>query len=55
MAGIDIQHVPYRGIAAVMPDLIAGRLTMVFGNISAVLPFVRDGKLRPLAVTSARR
>ena len=55
MAGIDIQHVPYRGIAAVMPDLIAGRLTMVFGNISAVLPFVRDGKLRPLAVTSTRR
>jgi tripartite-type tricarboxylate transporter receptor subunit TctC len=55
MAGLDIQHVPYRGIAAVMPDLIAGRLTMAFGNISAVLPFVRDGKLRPLAVTSARR
>ena len=55
MAGLDIQHVPYRGIAAVMPDLIAGRLTMAFGNISAVLPFVRDGRLRPLAVTSARR
>jgi tripartite-type tricarboxylate transporter receptor subunit TctC len=55
MAGIDIQHVPYRGIAAVMPDLIAGRLTMVFGNISAVLPLVRDGKLRALAVSSARR
>jgi tripartite-type tricarboxylate transporter receptor subunit TctC len=55
MAGIDIQHVPYRGIAAVMPDLIAGRLTMAFGNISAVLPLVRDGKLRALAVTSARR
>jgi tripartite-type tricarboxylate transporter receptor subunit TctC len=55
MAGIDIQHVPYRGIAAVMPDLIGGRLTMAFGNISAVLPLVRDGKLRALAVTSARR
>jgi tripartite-type tricarboxylate transporter receptor subunit TctC len=55
MAGIDIQHVPYRGIAAVMPDLIAGRLTMAFGNISAVLPLVRDGKLRALAVTSTRR
>ena len=55
MAGIDIQHVPYRGIAAVMPDLIAGRSTMVFGNITAVLPFVREGKLRALAVTSPRR
>ncbi|HEY6353139.1 MAG TPA: tripartite tricarboxylate transporter substrate-binding protein, partial [Burkholderiaceae bacterium] len=42
--GIDIQHVPYRGIAAVMPDLLGGRLTMAFGNISAVLPLVREGK-----------
>ena len=55
MAGIDIQHVPYRGIAAVMPDLLGGRLTMAFGNISAVLPLVREGKLRALAATSARR
>jgi tripartite-type tricarboxylate transporter receptor subunit TctC len=55
MAGIDIQHVPYRGIAAVMPDLLGGRLTMAFGNISAVLPFVREGKLRALAVTSPHR
>jgi tripartite-type tricarboxylate transporter receptor subunit TctC len=55
MAGIDIQHVPYRGITAVLPDLLAGRLTMAFGNISAVLPLVREGKLRALAVTSARR
>jgi tripartite-type tricarboxylate transporter receptor subunit TctC len=55
MAGIDIQHVPYRGIAAVMPDLLGGRLTMAFGNISAVLPLVRAGKLRALAVTSPGR
>ena len=55
MAGIDIQHVPYRGIAAVMPDLLGGRLTMAFGNISAVLPQVRAGKLRALAVTSPGR
>jgi tripartite-type tricarboxylate transporter receptor subunit TctC len=55
MAGIDITHVPYRGIAAVMPDLLAGRISMVFGNITAVLPFVREGKLRALAVTSPRR
>ena len=46
---------PYRGIAAVVPDLLAGRLTMVFGNISAMLPLVREGKLRALAVTSPRR
>ena len=55
MAKVDIQHVPYRGIAAVMPDLLAGRLTFAFGNISAVLPLVRDGKLRALAVSSPKR
>jgi tripartite-type tricarboxylate transporter receptor subunit TctC len=55
MASLDIQHVPYRGIAAVMPDLLAGRLTMAFGNISAILPLVREGKLRALAVSSPRR
>ena len=55
MAGIDMQHVPYRGIAAVMPDLIAGRISLAFGNISAVLQLVREGKLRALAVTSSRR
>jgi tripartite-type tricarboxylate transporter receptor subunit TctC len=55
MAGIDIQHVPYRGIAAVMPDLLGGRLTMAFGNISAILPLMREGKLRALAVSSPRR
>jgi tripartite-type tricarboxylate transporter receptor subunit TctC len=55
MAGVDMQHVPYRGIAAVLPDLIGGRLTLAFANISAVLPMVREGKLRALAVTSRQR
>lgn len=55
MAGFDMQHVPYRGIAAVLPDLIGGRLTLAFANISAALPLVREGKLRALAVTSRRR
>ncbi len=55
MAGIDIQHVPYKGTTTFMPDLIAGRVAMTFGNISVVLPAVREGKLRALAVTSAKR
>jgi len=55
MAGVNLQHVPYRGIAQVMPDLLGGRLTMVFGNISAVLPLARDNKVRAMAVTSIRR
>src|SRR5262249_47312046 len=54
-ANVDMQHVPYRGAAAVVPDLLGGRLTMFFGNISTVLPLVREGKLRALAVTSAKR
>jgi len=55
MAGINLQHVPYRGIAQVMPDLLGGRLTMVFGNISAVLPLMREDKVRAMAVTSIKR
>jgi len=55
MAGVDLQHVPYRGIAQVMPDLLGGRLTMAFGNISAVLPLMRDNKVRAMAITSIKR
>jgi tripartite-type tricarboxylate transporter receptor subunit TctC len=55
MAGVNLQHVPYRGIAQVMPDLLGGRLTMSFGNISAVLPLMRENKVRALAVTSIKR
>jgi len=55
MARIDIQHVPYRGISAVMPDLLGGRVTMVFSNTSAALPLAREGKVRALAVTSLKR
>lgn len=54
-AKIDILHVPYRGGPAVIPDLLGGRLTMNFANISNALPLVRDGKLRALAVTSLKR
>src|SRR5215813_10538286 len=55
MAGVNLQHVPYRGIAQVMPDLLGGRLTMSFANISAVLPLMREGKVRAMAVTSIKR
>ena len=55
MAGLDIQPVPYRGIPVLLPDLLAGRITMAFSNISVVLPLMREGKLRALAVTSRRR
>jgi tripartite-type tricarboxylate transporter receptor subunit TctC len=55
MAHIDIQPVAYRGTTAVLPDLLAGRLTMSFANIANALPLVREGKLRVFAVSSRRR
>lgn len=55
MAKLDIASVPYRGTTAFMPDLLSGRLSMSFANIVNVLPAVREGKLRALAITSAKR
>ena len=55
MAKIDIQHVPYRGGAPVITDLLGGRLTMSFIAIAPAIPLVREGKVRALAVTSATR
>ena len=55
MAKIDIQHVPYGGAAPVITDLLAGRITMFFGAVSPLIPLIQEGKLRALAVTSAKR
>ena len=55
MAKVDIQHVPYRGAAPVITDLLGGRITMYFGAIAPLIPLVRDGKVRALAVTSPKR
>ena len=52
-AGVNIVHVPYRGAA--FTDVLSGRVTMMLTNIGAILPLVRDGKLRGLAVTSLKR
>jgi tripartite-type tricarboxylate transporter receptor subunit TctC len=53
LAGVDIVHVPYRG--AILTDVIGGRVTMTLQNVGVILPVIRDGKLRALAVTSLRR
>jgi tripartite-type tricarboxylate transporter receptor subunit TctC len=54
MTGTKMTHVPYKGTALAMPDLMAGRLDLMFDSISVSLPHIRDGKLRALAVTSPK-
>lgn len=55
MAGVDILHVPYRGAAPAMQDLLAGQIHMIFDNIPGALAQSRPGKVRPLGVTSKER
>ena len=55
MTGIEMTHVPYRGAAPALQDVIAGRLDLIFDNITASLPHVRNGAARGLAVTAAKR
>jgi tripartite-type tricarboxylate transporter receptor subunit TctC len=53
--GIDVVHVPYKGTPEVMSDLMGGRVDCYFAPISAVMPFIRDGRVRALAVSTASR
>jgi tripartite-type tricarboxylate transporter receptor subunit TctC len=55
MAGVDLTHVPYRGNALAVTDLIGGQVQLMFDNVAVSLPQVRGGNLRALAVTSPRR
>jgi tripartite-type tricarboxylate transporter receptor subunit TctC len=55
IAHLDIQPVAYRGTTSLLPDLLAGRVTMSFANIVNAVPLAREGKLRALAVTSLKR
>ncbi len=55
MAGIDLLHVPYKGETPSLVDLIGGQVDLMFGFALATLPHIRSGKLRPLAVTTAKR
>ena len=54
-AGVFIVHIPYRGTALAIPDLVSGKVHLLFDSIVSGLPHVKDGKLRALAITSARR
>jgi tripartite-type tricarboxylate transporter receptor subunit TctC len=55
MAGIDLVHVPYHGDAPALIDMVSGRVQVMFDLISASIGFIKTGKLRALAVTSAAR
>jgi tripartite-type tricarboxylate transporter receptor subunit TctC len=55
MAGLNMVHVPYRGEAPALTDMLGGHVQAMFGTMPASIEYVRAGKLRPLAVTSARR
>jgi len=55
MAGVDMVHVPYRGEAHALPDLISGQVQVLFGVMPASLGYIRAGTLRALAVTTAKR
>ncbi|HZY18720.1 MAG TPA: tripartite tricarboxylate transporter substrate binding protein [Ramlibacter sp.] len=55
MAGVKMQHIPYKGRAQAIPDLLGGRITMIFDNMPSALPLVKSGELRAVAVTSANR
>lgn len=53
--GIQLVHVPYKGTSQMVPDIIAGRVSMMINSIAAVLPLVKDQKVRPIAVPSRER
>ena len=54
-AGMDMQHIPYKGGGALLPDLVSGRVSMTFSSISTAQSNVQAGRLRPVAVTTLKR
>jgi tripartite-type tricarboxylate transporter receptor subunit TctC len=55
MAGTDIGHVPYKGSGPLTTDLLGGQVSMSFDTVTPVLPYIKTGKLKPLAVATAKR
>jgi len=55
MAGVDLTHVPDKGLAPAMSDLLAGQVDIMFSSVVAITPQIKAGKLRALAVTSTKR
>jgi tripartite-type tricarboxylate transporter receptor subunit TctC len=55
MAGVDLVHIPYKGAQPALTDMISGEVQVMFATSASVIPLIRAGKLRALAVTTARR
>ena len=55
LAKVDLVHVPYKGSGAAIADLLGGQINVFFDNVASALPYVKSGKLRGLAVTTAKR
>jgi tripartite-type tricarboxylate transporter receptor subunit TctC len=55
MAGVDMQHIPYKGSPPALQDVVGGQVAMTFDNITTAWPLAKAGKLRALAVTTAKR
>ena len=55
MAGVDLLHVPYKGTGQAVTDLLAGHVSLMFAPAQTVMPYVREGRLRALALTGSKR
>jgi len=55
MTGTYIVHIPYRGTALVIPDMVSGQIQLLFDNVASALPHIRDGRVKALGVTSLTR
>ena len=55
MAGIKMTHVPYKGTALAVPDLMSGQVSIMFDNIVSALPYIKGGKLKALGISGAKR
>ena len=53
--GTDMLHVPYKGSAATVPDMIGGRIDVMFGSVPALIPHVKAGRIRPIGITTLKR
>jgi tripartite-type tricarboxylate transporter receptor subunit TctC len=55
LARVDLVHVPYKGSAAALPDLVSGQIDLTIDNLAGALRFVQGGQVRPLGITTAKR